>query len=101
MHKYMKGDNVPRAIGFPRIGMINAVPPLFHHLLPPRFIPFIAGHDDVFHSDTSRFTQLRFDLFDAPSNYGNRREALLHWNVAAPIFEIAVADMDTDVLKQA
>lgn len=78
--------------------MINAQPP---HLLdgrPPVWVAFVRGHDDGVGADVVFVVELHLDFADAAGDHVDGGEAVSDRDDAAPVFEVAVADVDGNVL---
>lgn len=91
--------NAPISISRLRLRMIRREPPQRRHARPPRRIALVTGHEHVPHDEPLFLVELRFDFLDAARDDGEGREALLGGEaIVAPVGEIAVADVDGNVL---
>lgn len=54
----------------------------------------------MFDSHTLSPQEFVFNLLNATRDYGNGGEAIFDWYVSAPVAEVAMPDMNTDVLKR-
>jgi hypothetical protein len=79
--------------------MIDPIPPLIRDLFPPLVIPFITCDDDMVDNNAPGFAELKLDLVNTPRYGGNGRETVHNWGLAAVDPEIAMTDMNADVLS--
>lgn len=79
--------------------MVDAKPPERTHPIPPAFIGLVARHDDMMRLDPVAFTELLLHLEYPPCEHGQRREAAITRDFAAPVDEVAAPSVDCDILR--
>ena len=80
--------------------MLDPQPPHLPHLIPPPFILLVARNNHMFHLDSFSCAQFVLHLSYALRERVQRGEARLGVVLVAPIFEIAVSGMNSDVLTK-
>lgn len=79
--------------------MIDSYPALLGYSFPPGIIPFVTCHYDMVYGDPLAFHKFLFHFVDTAGNHRQRGEALLDRDLSAPVSEISMTNMDSNVLK--
>ena len=79
--------------------MVEPVPTLCLDQIPPSFVSFVAGHNDMFDVHARVLDrELFLDLPDTTGDDGDRSETLFEGGSVAPVPEVPMSHVDGNVL---
>lgn len=89
----------PSAVLRSGVGVVESVPTLCLDQIPPSFVSLIAGHDNMLDVHTRVLDRkLVLDLPDTTGDDRDGGETFLEGVTVAPVSEIAMSDVNGDVL---